>query len=272
LGFGFVEVGTVTPQPQPGNDKPRLFRLPAQRALINRMGFNNEGVDAMHARLEAARRRGWCDGVVVGVNLGKNKDTPLEHAVSDYVFGMRRLYLQADYFTLNLSSPNTPGLRRLQGGAALGNLLTEIKSQQALLAQEHQRVVPVLIKVAPDLSTSELKEVAGLCVHHQIDGVIATNTTLSREGVAGARHGDESGGLSGAPVHGRAVATVARLRTLLPRHVPVIGVGGIDSAIAGERMLEAGADLLQIYTGFIYEGPTLVHKLRRLCGSRRTSD
>ncbi len=263
MGFGFVEVGTVTPRPQPGNPKPRMFRLPAHGALINRMGFNNLGVDQMRASIERARARGWCDQIVLGVNLGKNKDTPLEEAVNDYLIGMRRLHDVADYFTLNLSSPNTPGLRTLQSGAALADLLGRVKEEQQLLAANGAAAVPLLVKVAPDLATEDVEIIAEQVALTQIDGVIATNTTISREAVQGARHAEEAGGLSGPPVQPMSLQTVTALRRLLPTGVPIIGVGGIDSPAAAQAMMSAGADLLQIYTSFIYKGPKLVQEIVR---------
>ena len=261
MGFGFLEVGTVTPRPQPGNPKPRMFRLPGHRALINRMGFNNHGVEHMRSAIEQARTRGWCDHIVLGVNLGKNKDTPLEEAVTDYLIGMRRLHDLADYFTLNLSSPNTPGLRTLQSGAALAGLLGRVKEEQQTLAAGGGRVVPLLVKVAPDLAAEDIEIIAEQLQAAQIDGLIATNTTISREAVAGARHADEQGGLSGAPLRSVSPATVRAFRNLLPDSVPIIGVGGIDSPETAAAMLASGANLLQIYTGFIYQGPKMVRKI-----------
>ncbi len=263
MGFGFVEVGTVTPRPQPGNPKPRMFRLPAHGALINRMGFNNLGVDQMRASIERARASGWCENIVLGVNLGKNKDTPLEEAVNDYLIGMRRLHDVADYFTLNLSSPNTPGLRTLQSGAALAGLLGRVKEEQQLLASGGAAAVPLLVKVAPDLAAEDIAIIAEQVALAQIDGVIATNTTISRDAVRGARHADEAGGLSGPPVQLLSLKTVTALRDRLPAGVPIVGVGGIDSPAAAQAMLAAGADLLQIYTSFIYQGPNLVRKIVR---------
>ena len=261
MGFGFVEVGTVTPRPQPGNPKPRMFRLPAHGALINRMGFNNLGAEQMRYEIERARARGWCDRIVLGVNLGKNKDTPLEEADNDYLIGMRRLHDLADYFTLNLSSPNTPGLRTLQSGAALAGLLGRVKEEQQLLARGGGRAVPLLVKVAPDLAQEDVEIIAEQVALAQIDGVIATNTTIARDAVAGTRHADEAGGLSGPPVQAMSLATVRAFRKLLPSGVPIVGVGGLDCPVAAQAMLNAGANLLQIYTSFIYRGPKLVRDI-----------
>ncbi|MEQ8861073.1 MAG: quinone-dependent dihydroorotate dehydrogenase [Pseudomonadales bacterium] len=260
LGFGFVEVGTVTPRPQPGNPRPRMFRIAPARALINRMGFNNLGVEAMAERLEGLRRRDRLRGTVLGVNVGKNKDTPLEHAGADYQRCMEVVYPYADYLTLNLSSPNTPGLRTLQSAAALAPLLEGVKSTQSRLATVHGRRVPVLLKIAPDLAEADVDVVAAAVERFEIEGVIATNTTISRPGVEGPIAA-QAGGLSGAPLHPLALATVAHLRAVLERTVPIIGVGGIMDAAGGKAMLEQGSELVQIYTGFIYRGPTLIREL-----------
>jgi dihydroorotate dehydrogenase len=264
LGFGFVEVGTVTPRSQPGNPKPRLFRLTQARAVINRMGFNNAGADAMARRLDAVRSRGRLGATVLGVNVGKNKDTPLGSAADDYVAGMEAVYRYADYLTLNLSSPNTPGLRTLQSEAALAPLLGRIKETQQRLAGRHGRTVPVLLKIAPDLAAEDVDTVAAAVTRFGIDGVIATNTTLARSGVAHLPLASEAGGLSGVPLQPLALATVTRLRERLDRTVPVIGVGGIVDAASGRAMLAAGADLLQVYTGFLYRGPALIRELAAL--------
>lgn len=264
LGFGHIEVGTVTPLPQPGNPRPRLFRLPGERALINRMGFNSGGVHGLAARLLDLRERDVLAGTILGVNVGKNRDTPLERAAADYVAGMTAVYATADYLTLNLSSPNTPGLRTLQSGAALGPLLDAVGEAGQALAARHGRRVPVFLKIAPDLVDADLEIIAAAAADPGVDGFIATNTTIGRPGLAGVPHGAEAGGLSGAPLRPLALATVARLRALVGPDVPVIGVGGIGSAADGAAMLAAGADLLQIYTGFIYRGPALVRELARL--------
>ncbi len=262
VGFAFIEVGTVTPRPQPGNPRPRLFRLSESRALINRMGFNNLGVAAMTERLAALRRRGRLRATLLGVNVGKNKDTPLEQAGADYQRCMEAVYPYADYLTLNLSSPNTPGLRTLQSAASLAPLLEAVKETQSRLATTHGRRVPVLLKIAPDLAHADLDLVAAAVVRFEVDGVIATNTTISRLGVSGPLAA-EAGGLSGAPLQPLALDTVAHLRSVLDRKVPIIGVGGIMDAAGGRAMLEH-SELLQVYTGFIYRGPALVRELAAL--------
>ena len=254
LGFGFVEVGTVTPRAQPGNPKPRMFRLPARRALINRMGFNNGGV--AHLRLRVAQRR-WSG--VLGINIGKNKTTPTEKAVDDYVQCLEAVHALADYVTVNLSSPNTPGLRDLQLGEALDVLLAGLAASRARLADADGRRVPMLVKIAPDLHDEDVDAMSTRLVEAGIDGIIATNTTVERGAVAGLTHGDEAGGLSGDPVHARSIEVVRRVRAAVGHGAAVIGVGGIDSAERALGMVEAGADLVQLYTGFIYEGPKLVH-------------
>ena len=264
LGFGHIEVGTVTPLPQPGNPKPRLFRLPAARALINRMGFNSGGVALMAGRLAALRDADRLGGTLVGVNVGKNKDTPLDRAADDYISAMTAVYASADYLTLNLSSPNTPGLRTLQSADALGPLLAAVREAQACLAGRHGRRVPVLLKIAPDLLDEDLEIIADAVLREGADGIIATNTTITRPGLEDQPLALQAGGLSGAPLRPLSLASVARLRSLLGSTVPVIGVGGIQTAADGAAMLAAGADLLQIYTGFIYRGPALVRELARL--------
>lgn len=264
LGFGFVEVGTVTPRPQPGNPRPRLFRIPAHGALVNRMGFNSLGVDAMTRRLAGLRQRGRLGETRVGVNVGKNRDTPVAEAAGDYVRGLEAVYPFADYLTLNLSSPNTPGLRTLQSQEALAPLLERIKAAQSRAAARHGRRVPVLVKIAPDLAPADLEIVAGAVRDFEMDGVIATNTTVARPGLDGVAAAAESGGLSGAPLHCLALETVGRLRGLLGPALPIIGAGGIMNLQGGRAMLTNGADLLQIYTGFIYRGPALVRELATL--------
>ena len=259
-GFGFVEVGTVTPLAQPGNPQPRLFRLPEHQALINRMGFNNDGMQAMARRLARVRSSNKLCGTLLGVNLGKNKDTPNEDAASDYLKGMECLHGYADYFTINLSSPNTPGLRSLQHGDALRSLLSRLKERQLQLAGQSQPV-PLMLKVAPDLSSDDVAQIAEQVVACAFDGVIATNTTLSREAVAEHPHAMETGGLSGQPLADRSVEVVRQLRSVLPEDMALVGVGGISTESQARDMLQAGAQALQIYTSFIYNGPKMVHKL-----------
>ena len=259
-GFGFVEVGTVTPLAQPGNPQPRLFRLSEHKALINRMGFNNDGMQAMARRLARVRSSNKLCGTLLGVNLGKNKDTPNEDAASDYLKGMDCLHGYADYFTINLSSPNTPGLRSLQHGDALRSLLSRLKERQLQLAGQSQPV-PLMLKVAPDLSSDDIAQIAEQVVACAFDGVIATNTTLSREAVAEHPHAMETGGLSGQPLADRSVEVVRQLRSVLPEDMALVGVGGISTESQARDMLQAGAQALQIYTSFIYNGPKMVHKL-----------
>ncbi len=253
MGFGFVEVGTVTPRPQPGNDKPRIFRLPEANAVINRMGFNNKGVDYLVSQVQAANFRG-----VLGINIGKNKDTPEENAKDDYLHCMRKVYDLATYITVNISSPNTPGLRSLQYGEALNELLSVLKAEQSVLADKYGKYVPITVKIAPDLTEDEVKSIAKSLVDNEIDGVIATNTTLSREGVEGLEFGSEQGGLSGQPVKDKSTQVIKILSEALDNKLPIIGVGGIASSDDANEKLRAGASLVQVYTGFIYQGPPLV--------------
>ncbi|MGB0997179.1 MAG: quinone-dependent dihydroorotate dehydrogenase [Pseudomonadales bacterium] len=260
LGFGFVEVGTVTPRPQPGNPKPRLFRLPQHQALINRMGFNNQGVAAMVRRLDKLRSQNRLEGTMIGVNLGKNKDTPLSEAGEDYIKGMRQLHTLADYFTLNLSSPNTPGLRQLQHGDELSLLLSRVKETQQQLAVGGAST-PLLLKVAPDLEDEDIDQIAQQVAKHELEGLIATNTTLDRCAVQGHPLSEQAGGLSGAPLTEVSRDVVRKFRARLPQGLPIIGVGGISSVESARSMLDAGADLLQIYSSFIYKGPKLVRDL-----------
>ena len=259
-GFGFIEVGTVTPLAQPGNPQPRLFRLPEHQALINRMGFNNHGIDAMAKQLRQVRNSGRLPSTLLGVNLGKNKDTPNDQAVSDYLKGMTCLHEYADYFTVNLSSPNTPGLRELQHGEPLRVLLSAIKEQQQALASQG-KPVPLLLKIAPDLSDSELAQIAEQVVNSGFDGIIATNTTLNRDAVAGHLHEKESGGLSGRPLTMPSVRIVSQLRAIVPTEMTLVGVGGITEPQDAQAMLAAGANALQIYTSFIYQGTKVVQKM-----------
>ncbi|EKE87027.1 quinone-dependent dihydroorotate dehydrogenase [Idiomarina xiamenensis] len=253
MGFGFIEVGTVTPRPQPGNPQPRLFRLPQKRAIINRMGFNNEGVDALVERVKATAFDG-----VLGINIGKNKDTPDEQGVDDYIYCMRRVYPYASYITVNISSPNTPGLRAFQHGSALANLLSALKHCQLELAQQHQRYVPVAVKIAPDLSDEDIQHMAIAIKEAKLDAIIATNTTLERSQVEGLPHAEEAGGLSGLPVRDSSTHVIKVLHQTLQGELPIIGVGGIDDAASAKQKLAAGASLVQVYTGFIYRGPALV--------------
>ncbi len=255
LGFGFVEIGTVTPRPQPGNPKPRLFRLPRAQALINRMGFNNQGVDRLVERLRRVNGSG-----VLGINIGKNADTPVERAADDYLLGLRKVYPWASYVAVNISSPNTPGLRDLQYGAALDRLLEALKTEQARLAVEHGRYVPLAIKIAPDIADADLPTVGQALIRHELDAVIATNTTFSRVGVEKLPHAQETGGLSGAPLMTRSTAVVERLREIFAGKLPIIAVGGILSGADAAAKIAAGASLVQLYTGFIYRGPELIRE------------
>jgi dihydroorotate dehydrogenase len=267
LGFGFIEVGTVTPRPQPGNPKPRLFRLPQAGALINRMGFNNQGVDALVANVLRARWRG-----VLGINIGKNFDTPLERALDDYIECLRKVYALASYVTINISSPNTKGLRELQAAAQLDTLLAGITGERERLTDQHGRRVPLALKIAPDLDRDQIVAIAGLVEQHGIDAVIATNTTTSREAVAKLEHADEAGGLSGAPVRDASTYVVRELARVLPASVPIIGVGGIFEATHAQQKIDAGAALVQLYTGLVYYGPSLVSEcVKALCSSRTQS-
>jgi dihydroorotate dehydrogenase len=263
LGFGFVEVGTVTPGPQPGNPKPRLFRLPAHGALINRMGFNNQGVGQLVKRLQQRKTRG-----VVGVNIGKNKTTPLADAAEDYVACLRQVAPWADYITLNISSPNTPGLRALQGEAYLSDLLQRVmQARNAFLSTRDHRPLPIWVKIAPDLSEAELTALLDLLLVHQVDGVIATNTTIDRACVAGYPEADEAGGLSGEPLYARATAIQSQCLTYLQGRMPLIAVGGIDSPEKATRALEQGAVAVQVYSAFIYQGPRLIRRMRQAVSS-----
>ena len=255
LGCGFVEVGTVTPRPQPGNQKPRMFRLPGHQAIINRMGFNNAGVDALVRNVGRARRRG--DGLL-GINIGKNKDTPNESAHRDYVHCLERVYPLADYVAVNISSPNTAGLRELQEEQALRQLVGELREAQERLAARHGRRVPVLVKVAPDLSDEDIDAAARVLGDLHVDGVIATNTTVSRIAVQGHPHAHQSGGLSGAPLMNKSTAVLRMLRTRLPAEVPLVGVGGILSGADAAKKTAAGASLVQLYSGLVYRGPALI--------------
>jgi dihydroorotate dehydrogenase len=254
LGFGFIEIGTITPRSQPGNPKPRLFRLAEKQAIINRMGFNNKGVDHLVEQVKKAKFKG-----VLGINIGKNFDTPVERAVDDYLICLNKVYQYATYITVNISSPNTPGLRDLQFGDTLDELLAPIRARQLELAEEFG-YKPVLVKIAPDMDEENVRLVAETLIKNNIDGVIATNTTLSREGVEGHKFGAEAGGLSGAPLEDSATETVAALVAALDGKLPVIGVGGILDGSGAVEKIDAGAQLVQIYSGFIYRGPELIRE------------
>ncbi|MDM1271402.1 MULTISPECIES: quinone-dependent dihydroorotate dehydrogenase [Acinetobacter] len=253
LGFGFIEIGTITPRPQAGNPHPRLFRLPQAKAIINRMGFNNDGVDKLIENVKAAKFKG-----VLGINIGKNADTPVEKAVDDYLICLEKVYNYASYITVNISSPNTKNLRSLQSGDALTELLQTLKQRQLALAEEHQHYVPLVLKVAPDLELSDIEFIAQQLLQFKIDGLIVTNTTLSREGVENLPHGDEAGGLSGAPVFEKSTACLAAFAKTLEGKIPLIGVGGILSGEQAVAKRNAGATLVQVYSGLVYTGPELV--------------
>ncbi|MBI3150032.1 MAG: quinone-dependent dihydroorotate dehydrogenase [Betaproteobacteria bacterium] len=258
MGFGFIEIGTVTPRPQSGNPRPRLFRLPEADALINRMGFNNQGVEAVLANVSRSRYRG-----ILGINIGKNADTPIESAADDYLTCLRKVYGRASYVVVNISSPNTKNLRDLQAASSLDALLAVLKAEQHILAREYGRYVPMAVKIAPDLDEQALRAIAAQLLAHQIDAVIATNTTLSRAGVEGLPHAEESGGLSGRPVFKPATKVLRILGEELAGKLPIIGVGGIFSAEDARAKVTAGASLVQVYTGFVYRGPNLVAECAR---------
>jgi len=281
MGFGFIEVGTVTPRPQPGNPKPRLFRLPAQQALINRMGFNNIGLDAFIANVQ--RSRWWrlreAEGDVdsphrmkVGVNIGKNAVTPIERAVDDYLTALVNVYPLADYITINISSPNTRNLRSLQAKEALMPLLAVLRARANALAVEYGRRVPLFLKIAPDLDAAQIELIATALVRHHMDGVIATNTTLARDAVRDLRHGNEAGGLSGTPVRDISNRVIAWLRAALPEGFPIIGVGGILTGADAVEKRRAGADAIQLCTGFVYRGPALIHETAHAIAARDDSN
>ena len=253
LNFGFIEVGTITPRPQPGNPKPRLFRLPDAHAIINRMGFNNLGVDALIENIKRAQFRG-----IMGINIGKNFDTPIENAAQDYLIGLRKVYPYASYVTINISSPNTKNLRQLQQGDELDALLATLKIEQGKLAEQHGQYVPLVLKIAPDLDREQVDQIATLLLRHRIDGVIATNTTLARTAVAHLAHGTETGGLSGAPLRDASTQVIRQLAAALQGALPIIGVGGIMQGADAAEKIQAGATLIQIYSGLIYQGTDLI--------------
>ena len=261
LGFGYIEIGTVTPRPQPGNPKPRLFRLPQANAIINRMGFNNQGVDAFIENLRHTKYQG-----ILGINIGKNAATPIENAADDYLFCMRKVYAHASYITVNISSPNTKNLRQLQGEDALNHLLQQLKSEQQKLTDKHGKYVPIVLKIAPDLDNEQIAQIARLLMQHRIDGVIATNTTLARDGVEALPNSNEAGGLSGAPLRVISTAVIRLLAAELQGALPIIGVGGIMNGADAAEKISAGASLVQIYTGLIYRGPALI---RECCAAIR---
>jgi dihydroorotate dehydrogenase len=256
LGFGFIEIGTVTPRPQPGNPKPRLFRIIQAQGVVNRFGFNNDGVDVLVDNVQRARYQG-----VLGINIGKNFDTPIERAVDDYLICLRKVYAHAGYVAVNVSSPNTKNLRQLQDKDALEGLLSAIKQEQQKLADGHGKYVPIALKIAPDLTTEQVIEIADLLLKHRMDAVIATNTTLSREGVEGLPNADETGGLSGAPVRLKSTAVIKQLSLALGKDIPIIGVGGILNGLDAEEKIKAGASLVQVYSGLVYRGPDLVKEI-----------
>lgn len=261
LGFGFIEVGTVTPRAQPGNAKPRMFRLPRAHALINRLGFNNQGLDVFLQNVQKSQWRR--EGGILGLNIGKNADTPIERAADDYLIGLAGVYPHADYVTVNISSPNTQNLRALQGGDELDRLLSALRDRRLALADEHQRHVPLVVKIAPDLSNEQIDAIADVLPRYGIDGVIATNTTLSRDAVTGLPHADQAGGLSGPPVHALSLKVIERLRERVGTSMAIIGVGGIVSGKEAREKMAAGADAVQVYTGLIYRGPALIDECVR---------
>lgn len=258
LGFGFIEVGTVTPRPQPGNPKPRLFRVKEAQGIINRFGFNNLGVDQLIQNVKASKYRG-----ILGINIGKNFDTPNERAVDDYLICMRKVYRYASYITVNISSPNTKNLRQLQEKEPLDALLGTLKAEQTALTQKHRKYVPIALKIAPDLEYEQIIEIADLLKSHQFDAVIATNTTLSREGVEDMKNATETGGLSGAPVRDKSSQVIRHLSNQLAGELPIIGVGGIMGGADAIEKIEAGASLVQVYSGLIYRGPSLVREVAK---------
>ncbi len=267
LGFGFIEIGTVTPRPQPGNPKPRMFRITEKQAIINRMGFNNHGVDQLLANV--AKSKFAQAGGILGINIGKNFDTPIEKAVDDYLICLDRVYTAASYVAINISSPNTKNLRELQKDEALDALLGQLKAEQTRLAEKHGKYVPLVLKIAPDLEDDQIQSIADLLRQHRMDGVIATNTTLSRAEVEGLPNANEAGGLSGAPVFARSTAVLKKLAAHLKGEVPIMGVGGIMQGADAVAKLDAGASLVQLYSGFIYRGPDLVAEVAGAIAERK---
>lgn len=263
LGFGFIEIGTVTPRPQSGNPKPRLFRLPEAKAIINRMGFNNLGVGALVENVKRTKFRG-----ILGINIGKNFDTPIERAADDYLVCLRRVYAHASYVAINISSPNTANLRQLQGSDELDALLAQLKGEQKILAERHGKYVPLVVKIAPDLDYEKIRQIAILLLNHRMDGVIATNTTLSRTGVEHLPLHTESGGLSGAPLGDRATTVIRELSAALLGEIPIIGVGGIMNGANAAEKIQAGAALVQLYSGLIYRGTGLINECAEAINSR----
>nr|WP_315486029.1 quinone-dependent dihydroorotate dehydrogenase [uncultured Undibacterium sp.] len=268
LGFGSIEIGTVTPRAQAGNPKPRMFRLPQANAIINRMGFNNGGVDAFVANVQASRFYQEKQGVL-GLNIGKNADTPIEKAADDYLLCLNKVYPYASYVTVNISSPNTKNLRQLQGASELDDLLSKLKEAQQRLADQHKRYVPITLKIAPDIDSEQIKNIAESLLRHKIDGVIATNTTITRDAVKGLQHGEETGGLSGEPVFELSNKVIRALRSELGDALPIIGVGGIFSGKDAVAKMDAGAALVQVYSGLIYRGPALVRECAMAIRNRK---
>jgi len=260
MGFGFIEVGTVTPRPQSGNPTPRLFRLPTAQALINRMGFNNQGVDKLVENVQRSKFQG-----ILGINIGKNADTPLEKAVDDYLICLKKVYPLADYVAINISSPNTEGLRKLQHGDELNNLLSQLKESQKSLEKQYHKYVPFVVKIAPDVDESQLTFIANSLLNNEIDGIIATNTSLSRTGVEHLNHANEKGGLSGKPLFETSTKIIRQLSHLLNNQIPIIASGGIMTAEDAQAKIQAGASLVQIYTGLVYRGQKLVNEINELC-------
>ncbi len=269
MGFGFIEVGTVTPLPQSGNPKPRMFRLPKANALINRLGFNNDGLDAFVANVQRSSMRKQPGGPLLGLNIGKNAITPIERATDDYLACLEGVYPHADYVTVNISSPNTKNLRALQSDEALDGLLGAVAAKRKALAKKHKKQVPIFVKIAPDLDEAQVNIIAATLKRHGMDGVVATNTTLNRDAVKGMKHAEEAGGLSGSPVLAMSNRVIAQLRAALGKGFPIIGVGGILSATDALSKIKAGADVVQIYTGLIYQGPDLVRSAARLIRDNR---